>query len=264
MRKYGVDNFIFEILEDNISSEQELNEREKYYIQKYNSTSHENGYNIAIGGDGGRISSKLSSSQVDNIISILLDENNIESFSQIGEHFGVESSTIRAINIGETWYNEKLNYPLRKYSTTGLSLTRQQYKEIVDLLLFSTIKLQEIMKKYKLSEQQLSSINNGQYCYNGKHTYYSPIYTGPFPIRKIHKQEKITEENFIPILRDCIYTTQSMNQLGEKYNQKGNTLQYIFSGNRRKELTKNFVTPIRENLKENKKIFEELYGLKEV
>lgn len=120
------------------------------------------------------------------------------------------------------------------------------------------------MKKYKLSEQQLSSINNGQYCYNGKHTYYSPIYTGPFPIRKIHKQEKITEENFIPILRDCIYTTQSMNQLGEKYNQKGNTLQYIFSGNRRKELTKNFVTPIKENLKENKKIFEKLYGLKEV
>lgn len=44
------------------------------------------------------------------------------------------------------------------------------------------------------------------------------------------------------------------------------TLTYIISGRRRKELTKDFITPLRENLEQNKKIFATLYSnyIKEV
>jgi len=53
-RKYGVENFSFEILEsyeeDNIDL---LNEREKYYIKYYN-TFGQTGYNATLGGDGGK------------------------------------------------------------------------------------------------------------------------------------------------------------------------------------------------------------------
>ena len=51
MRKHGIEHFTYEILESNIPNEY-LNEREKYYIQKYNCKTP-NGYNETDGGDGG-------------------------------------------------------------------------------------------------------------------------------------------------------------------------------------------------------------------
>lgn len=53
MRKYGFDNFKFEILEDNIKTQQELDNRERYYITEvYHSLVEENGYNVERGGNG--------------------------------------------------------------------------------------------------------------------------------------------------------------------------------------------------------------------
>ena len=51
IRKYGIENISFIILEDGVL-DVNLNEREKYYIQKYNT--YEEGYNLTIGGDGAR------------------------------------------------------------------------------------------------------------------------------------------------------------------------------------------------------------------
>lgn len=48
MRIFGLDNFLFEILEE--CSLEELNDKEKYWIQYYNS--YENGYNLTRGGNG--------------------------------------------------------------------------------------------------------------------------------------------------------------------------------------------------------------------
>ena len=52
MRKYGIDNFKFEIVEDNIASKIVLDEKERYYIQYYQSLVSQNGYNIELGGNG--------------------------------------------------------------------------------------------------------------------------------------------------------------------------------------------------------------------
>lgn len=51
MRKYGLDKFFWEILEDGIESQECLNEREKHYICLYHSLINENGYNIELGGN---------------------------------------------------------------------------------------------------------------------------------------------------------------------------------------------------------------------
>lgn len=50
IRKYGADDFNYEIIEDNIISKDILNEREKYWISYYNS--YYEGYNSTMGGDG--------------------------------------------------------------------------------------------------------------------------------------------------------------------------------------------------------------------
>lgn len=49
-KKYGLDNFSFEIIEE--CSEELLNEKEQWYIQYYNT--FDNGYNETEGGDGGK------------------------------------------------------------------------------------------------------------------------------------------------------------------------------------------------------------------
>lgn len=51
MRKYGIENFIWSIVEDNIFTSQELDEKERYYIKKFKSLCSQNGYNIELGGN---------------------------------------------------------------------------------------------------------------------------------------------------------------------------------------------------------------------
>lgn len=50
-KKYGIDNFIFEILEE--CEENELSSREIFYINKYKSNDKKYGYNITNGGESG-------------------------------------------------------------------------------------------------------------------------------------------------------------------------------------------------------------------
>lgn len=50
-KKYGIQNFSFIILEELSEYEKNSNEREKYWIQYFNT--YENGYNATLGGDGG-------------------------------------------------------------------------------------------------------------------------------------------------------------------------------------------------------------------
>lgn len=50
MRKYGVENFTFEVIEE--CSSDKLNEREIYYISHFNSHDPNFGYNMTLGGEG--------------------------------------------------------------------------------------------------------------------------------------------------------------------------------------------------------------------
>ena len=50
IRKYGLENFSFEIIEK--CTPEELNEREMYWIEYYDSFNREKGYNLTKGGDG--------------------------------------------------------------------------------------------------------------------------------------------------------------------------------------------------------------------
>ena len=67
MRTLGVENFTFQIIETNIP-ENKLDEKEQFYIKKYNST--KNGYNILLGGQTEKFS-KICIEDVYNIIDLL-------------------------------------------------------------------------------------------------------------------------------------------------------------------------------------------------
>lgn len=51
LAKYGIENFVFSIIEE-VKSQEELDNKEKFWISKFNSSNREIGYNIQLGGFG--------------------------------------------------------------------------------------------------------------------------------------------------------------------------------------------------------------------
>lgn len=117
-QKYGFDNFDYEIIEE--CPKENLNERERYWINYYDSTNKEKGYNISIGGQDmvgakGEYHSqaKLSQAEVDEIKKLLKYSD--LSLLEIQEQFpNVGKSMISLINTGKNWKNNDEEYPLRK------------------------------------------------------------------------------------------------------------------------------------------------------
>lgn len=109
-KKYGITNFTFNIIEEcNI---QDLDEREKYWIQYYNS--YNNGYNMTTGGQGTHNTEiKLSAKDIENIINLLKD--NKLSQRKIAKLYNVGQDTISEINQGKTRRQNNIEYPIRQF-----------------------------------------------------------------------------------------------------------------------------------------------------
>ena len=110
IRKYGIENFKFEILEE--CDKSELNIKEKWYISQYQ-THSKKGYNQDRGGNQASHYTKLSDDLVSEIILRL--KTSFDSSDYIGEDFGVTGRTIRGINSGEYCYRESEKYPIRQH-----------------------------------------------------------------------------------------------------------------------------------------------------
>ena len=110
IRKYGIENFSFEVIEECDVSE--LNNKEIYYISKYN-TYGKLGYNQDKGGNYASHYLKLSDELVDMIIQRL--KTSLDNSDDIGKDFGVTGRTIRSINSGEYGYKNSETYPIREH-----------------------------------------------------------------------------------------------------------------------------------------------------
>ena len=106
-RKYGLDNFIFEVIEE--CDKNRLNEREIYWINYYNS--YYDGYNETLGGENAMATSKITEEDLNRIIQML--KENILSEQDIAKQTGYSIGTISEINQGHIWRQENLSYPLR-------------------------------------------------------------------------------------------------------------------------------------------------------
>lgn len=106
-RKYGSDNFSFEILEE--CDRSVLNDREMYWIAFYDT--YKNGYNQTAGGYQSVRQIKLTEADVEKIRDRL--SNTEDSFATIAEDFKVGADLIGRINNGRCWIDTALQYPLR-------------------------------------------------------------------------------------------------------------------------------------------------------
>lgn len=113
LRSYGFDNFMWEIIET-VSSKKELDEKEMYYIQKYDSV--QNGYNMTNGGTGGYNQSAVD---VNRILRKGKKYDDIYSSKEIAERQR-EVSRKTAITLNEKWGFDKIDKELqRKYASMG-------------------------------------------------------------------------------------------------------------------------------------------------
>ena len=109
IRKYGVDNFVFEIIEK--CNREELNEKEIYWIAYFDTYS--NGYNDTLGGQG---SPKEKDEKVLGIINDLKETTLYHR--EIAEKWNVCRGTVDQINTGSMWKTDDEIYPLRARTAT--------------------------------------------------------------------------------------------------------------------------------------------------
>lgn len=107
IQKYGIDNFDFQILEE--CSIEELNDREIYWIEKYDS--YYKGYNQTRGGQQYSHNVKLSDEDYDKIVQLLQDSSYTQK--EISKMFSVGEDTISEINTGKIRFHSTIKYPIR-------------------------------------------------------------------------------------------------------------------------------------------------------
>lgn len=109
MRKYGLDNFEFKVLRE--CRKDELDELEIYYIKKLN-TITPNGYNVSTGGSNGSVGVALDYETVQKIKKEL---PTAESSTGLANKYQVSLNTISSINLGNSWYEDDTDYPIRDW-----------------------------------------------------------------------------------------------------------------------------------------------------
>lgn len=108
MRKYGLENFSFEVIEE--CSKEDLDSRERYWIKEFDS--YYNGYNQTSGGQIGGASISLQPTDVLEIIELL--RTTTLGNQEIAKEYNVSENTICGINTGYYWYQDDIEYPIRK------------------------------------------------------------------------------------------------------------------------------------------------------
>lgn len=237
LNKYGAENFELEVIEDNIFDENELNDKEIYYINKFDTFN--NGYNMTRGGDNG---TKFNEEDWNKIVDLI--KNTSMSFKEIGEKTGYTIYTISSINQGETFPSENETYPIRTQRSTQ-KFSQDDIEMVVELLITTDFSFDKISEITNTNWYFVSDVNRGK----RKFASYGEI---QFPIRKNNKHTKITDELVSSIVSELQRDELSEEQIGEFLNISPYTVGQINRGKHSICKSMNISFPIRQKQHRNK------------
>lgn len=189
LRKYGENNFVWETI-DSAKTEEELKEKEIYWIAYYNCcvfADNSNGYNLSSGGDGtsgykqtdaqkqknSDIRKKKGLAKGSKNIKAKLTENEVLqikelikeglSLRDIADKFGVCQDSIGRIRNGKTWNHVGEDLSNNKHSNKGSSkLTESEVREIKLLLKDGKMTQNEIAEIYGVKRVTITNIKTGK------------------------------------------------------------------------------------------------------
>lgn len=180
IRKYGVENFSFEILEWT----ENYDNRERELIQYYNSLIP-NGYNIIEGGSNPVMlgEDNFKNKVPTNIVSLIINDlkQNIMSDREIAREYGLTDKIIADINHGYTHKIDGQTYPIR-IKRGRQKLTEEEADNIKNDLLNSQLTFEEIAIKFNTTKNNISQINQGRSFKRDKDIY--PIRKSPIKVNQ--------------------------------------------------------------------------------
>jgi len=154
IRKYGLENFKFSILEE--CKIEQLTDREDYWINYYNSYVP-NGYNT------NKAETHWATRQVpQRILDIIEDiENSTDKLIIIAKKYNISKAQINRINQGKAWRLEGKDYPLRGHEELQIEVILQMIKEnftigeIAETFSVSVPTIKGFLKKYNVKIQDI-------------------------------------------------------------------------------------------------------------
>ena len=224
IRKYGMEEYECIVLEDNIP-EDEIDDREKYWINYYDTYEDPQGYNLTPGGKSGNRYYKFEKNVID-MSKYLIKEK--RPFLEIKEITGISIEHLSEINTGKRHFDENEVYPLN-IMTRGRKTTEEEVNNIYILLKEGQLTIREISKKINVNESIISSINIGQ-CFKRENESY------PLRQKVYSKTRHVLKENeLMELINDLVNTTISFSELSKKYNIGITTVHNINKGRTRKK-----------------------------
>lgn len=249
IKKYGkIKEFI--LLEE-IPAENRIlmQEREQYWINFYNATNKNIGYNISKGGDGANFGAdnheaKLTEETYQEIVYCL--KNKLElSLLDIAKIYDIKQSTISRLNNGHTYFHSSIAYPIRRQQgKKGLSncnsyLSEKDIQDIINELKKDLLTMKEISLKFNTSPTVIRNINIGK-------TYYNP--QNSYPIRKQHKTgaKKLSNKEVLNAIKEIQHNpNESLASISRRLNISSKTISSINCGTVYRQENMNY--PIRQS-----------------
>lgn len=136
IKKYGKEKFYIEILEQGVDINK-LDEREIYYIEKYNS--YLKGYNSTKGGDGRVINKEYDEKEIVALY------NNGYLLKQIGQIYNVSDATISRVL---SKLNVKTRHDGNKYESFNVEEFKKMWAD-------KDIKIKDMAKFYNVNEKTI-------------------------------------------------------------------------------------------------------------
>ena len=250
IKKYGKIDRI-EILEEIDPDDREkLQEREKYWIEYYQSNDKRYGYNLTSGGDGSDIGSqnlqaKLTEQQYFEVVDLL--KNHLElRMKDIADMYDLSLSGISELNNGVHYWHSCVDYPIRTSKDSGKlrsgvknihsNLTEGQIDLAYSLLLHSNKTLKEISEITKIKIEKLREINRGFRYRKDNFTY---------PLRRLHKGSKqLKPEQVSEIYSTILNTNESFVSISKRFKVNPKTISGINCGTTYKR--KGYSYPLRK------------------
>lgn len=171
-RKYGIENFSFEILEIIDTDDWSIvNKKESEWIKNKNCVSP-NGYNLKAEGISNQGGNK-STIPEDIQNKIIQDLKDGKFIIDIANDYQLSRSYVSDINNGRCLRKENETYPLQQNR-----MTNDEYYQIFDLLKNTNYSMNKIAEYLGRNRDTINKINNGY------QQIVRALYKGDFPIRK--------------------------------------------------------------------------------
>lgn len=215
MRKYGYENFTYELLEVVEGTQDLVDDREAYWIDVLGSRVNKNGYNILEGGNGNSWRSIFKPEEVADIKAMIKRQT---PYDAIVEKYGISKTFISDINRGKHFFDPDSDYPLCK----SYRLEQDKLDILVEMLQASELNFREIAEELGIAQSTVKKINYGT-LRNGL--------VDNYPIRKITPADR-KAEIAIDLLPDI---TLSKREIMEQAGISEETLRKINIGARHRK-----------------------------